>query len=96
MAKKYPSQLNTKLTRLYKADNIMLLDLSRQNGTTVAEVTHLLLTGQLKELLKLQEKKESWSPVQSYFPGAISISRPVTSTITRMVESEVLNGHHHD
>jgi hypothetical protein len=41
--RKYPSELNTTLIRVYKEDCSKLRTLSEQHDTTVAEVVHQLL-----------------------------------------------------
>lgn len=49
MAKrKYPSELNTRTVRVNIGDWLMLLELARQQDTTVAKILHLAITGQAR------------------------------------------------
>ena len=49
--RKYPSELNTTLIRVYKEDCSKLLELSQQHDTTVAEVVRQLLNKENEKVL---------------------------------------------
>jgi hypothetical protein len=56
--KKYPSELNTTLIRVYKEDCSKLRGLSEQHDTTVAEIVRQLLDKEdIAEKLEEKEKE---------------------------------------
>ena len=49
MAKKYPSELNTKTIRITIGDYALLAEISRRAGVTFAEALHLVITEKAKQ-----------------------------------------------
>lgn len=64
MARKYPSELNTRTIRINVADYVALMKLSHELDVTVADVFHLATSRQLPE-----------EPITSEVSGVVRITR---------------------
>jgi len=82
MAKKYPSELNTKTIRINIGDYGLLSEISRKADVTMAEALHLLL--------ERQEPETRLSPAQIPMP-AFRATAPVAFRV-RGEPAIVLNG----
>ena len=82
MAKKYPSELNTKTVRIGIGDYALLTEISRRAGVTMAEALHLAL--------ERQEAVTRMSPAQIPMPVFRVASQP-TFRVTP-VTSIAVNG----
>ena len=81
MAKKYPSELNTRTIRIGNGDYALLMEISRRAGATMAEALHLALERQGQ-----QEQVTRVSPVQTrmldiVMPGQVT-ARIMPSRVT--------------
>lgn len=71
MAKKYPSELNTRTVRIDIGDYGLLAEISRQADVTFAEALHLVITE--------QAKRETIVVPRSQIPMPVFQVTPVTS-----------------
>jgi len=100
MAKKYPSELNTKTVRIGIGAWALLTELSRRADVTIAEALDMALKGHEPEPEPV--KVDGISPAQIPMPVTIARSTPVTTarrrstpvtaSFSREVEN-VTNGH---
>lgn len=84
--RKYPSELNTRHVRVNLGDYVLLKEISRRAGVTMAEALHLAV--------EQKEHETRISPAQTRLPiQTVARSTPITVSFSREVESELRYRH---
>jgi hypothetical protein len=88
MAKKYPSELNSRTVRINLGDYWLLAELSRKHNITFGEALHLLITEQAEREAIIVPRAQIPMPIQT-----VARSTPIDVSFSREVEGEVRYRH---